>query len=61
MLNLALSGSLLVFEDVCMVGEISLCLFTVHYTDDYVGKLELYTNANVALHGMEPWEGAGVL
>jgi len=45
-----LSWGLLVFEDVCMVGKIRLCLLTVHSTDDYVGKLELYTKANVALH-----------
>lgn len=44
-----------------MVGEISLCLLTVHCTDDYVGKLELYTNANVALHGREPAGGGGAL
>lgn len=57
MLNLFLSESLLVFEDVCMVWEISLYLLTVHCTDDYVGKLELYTNANVGLHGREPFGG----
>jgi len=43
-----------------MVGEISLCLLTVHCTDDYVGKLELYTNANVALHGREPGGGGAL-